>query len=112
MGPYGRSLLYLVSRALEDQHKTPMLGMANAWDPAKRSEFSNDPVIQRGLKGWQTFWGTVRAPREVTESQISNGVARVASSHGGFDNDVAVITRTIERIAGRPLKHPVEQLVY
>jgi hypothetical protein len=36
----------------------------------------------------------------------------VASSHGGFDNDVEVITRTIERIAGRPLKHKVEQLVY
>jgi hypothetical protein len=112
VGPYGKSLLYLVSRALEDQHKTPILGMANAWDPAKRSAWSNDPAIQRGLKAWQTFWGSVRAPREVTEAQISNGVARVASSHGGFDNDVDVITRTIERIAGRPLKHKVEQLVF
>ena len=112
VGPYGKSLLYLVSRALEDQHKTPILGMANAWDPSKRSMWSDDPAIQRGLKLWQTFWGTVRAPREITESQISNGVARVASSHGGFDNDVDVITRTIERIAGRPLKHKVEQLAY
>jgi hypothetical protein len=112
VGPYGRSLLYLVSRALEDQHKTPLLGMATAWDPSKRGEFSDDPAIQRGLKAWQTFWGTVRAPREVTEAQVSNGVTRIASSHGGFDNDVAVITRTIERIAGRPLKHPVEQLVF
>jgi hypothetical protein len=112
VGPYGKSLLYLVSRALEDQHKTPLLGMATAWDPAKRHTFSNDPAIQRGLKGWQTFWGSVRAPREVTQSQISNGVAHVPSSHGGFDNDVDVITRTIERIAGRPLKHKVEQLVY
>jgi hypothetical protein len=112
VGPYGRSLLYLVSRALEDQHKTPILGMAHAWDPAQRLQFSDDPVIQRGLKAWQTFWGTVRAPREVTEAQISNGVEHVPSSHGGFDNDVAVITRTIERIAGRPLKHPVEQLIF
>jgi len=112
VGPYGKSLLYLVSRALEDQHKTPILGMANAWDPAKRNTWSDDPVIQRGLKTWHTFWGSVRAPREVTESQVSNGVARVASSHGGFDNDVEVIARTIERIAGRPLKHKVEQLVY
>ena len=112
VGPYGKSLLYLVSRALENQHKTPILGMANAWDPAKRSTWSDDPAIQRGLKTWQTFWGSVRAPREVTEAQISNGVARVASSHGGFDNDVDVITRTIERIAGRPLKHKVEQLVF
>ena len=112
VGPYGKSLLYLVSRALEHQHKTPILGMANAWDPAKRSTWSDDPAIQRGLKTWQTFWGSVRAPREVTEAQISNGIARVASSHGGFDNDVDVITRTIERIAGRPLKHKVEQLVF
>jgi hypothetical protein len=36
----------------------------------------------------------------------------VPASHGGFDNDVDVVTRTIERIAGRPLKHQVEQLVY
>jgi hypothetical protein len=112
VGPYGKSLLYLVSRALEDQHKTPLLGMANAWDPAKRSQFSDDPAIQRGLKTWQAFWGSVRAPREVTEAQVSNGVARIPSAHGAFDNDVEVVTRTIERIAGRPLKHPVEQLVY
>jgi hypothetical protein len=69
-------------------------------------------VIQRGLKSWQTFWGTVRSPREVTEAQISNGVGRIPSAHGSFDNDVDVIARTIERIAGRPLKHKVEQLVY
>jgi len=112
VGPYGKSLLYLVSRALEDQHKTPILGMAKAWDPGRRSEWSDDPVIQRGLKAWQTFWGTVRAPRETTEAQISNGVTRIPSAHGGFDNDVAVLTRTLERIAGRPLKNPVEQLVY
>jgi hypothetical protein len=112
VGPYGKSLLYLVSRALEHQHRTPILGMANAWDPAKRSTWSDDPAIQRGLKTWQTFWGGVRVPREVTEAQISNGVARVASSHGGFDNDVDVITRTIERIAGRPLKHKVERLIF
>ncbi len=112
VGPYGKSLLYLVSRALEDQHKTPILGMANAWDPSKRSTWSNDPAIQRGLKAWQTFWGSVRAPREVTDPQVSNGVARVPSSHGGFDNDVDVVTRTIERIAGRPLKHKVERLIY
>jgi hypothetical protein len=112
VGPYGKSLLYLVSRALEDQHKTPILGMANAWDPAKRNMWSDDPVIQRGLKAWQTFWGSVRAPRETTEAQISNGVTRIPSAHGGFDNDVAVLTRTLERIAGRPLKQPVEQLVY
>jgi len=112
VGPYGSSLLYLVSRALEDQHKTPILGMANAWDSSKRSEWSDDPAIQRGLKAWQAFWGSVRAPRETTEAQVSNGVARIPSAHGSFDNDVDVITRTLERIAGRPLKQKVEQLVY
>lgn len=112
VGPYGRSLLYLVSRALEDQHKTPLLGMATAWEPSKRSEYSSDPAVQRSLKLWQAFWGTVRAPREVTEAQVSNGVERIPSSHGAFDNDVAVVTRTIERIVGRPLKHPVDRLVF
>jgi len=86
--------------------------MANAWDPARRNVWSDDPVIQRGLKAWQAFWGTVRAPREITEAQVSNGVARIPSAHGAFDNDVAVLTRTLERISGRPLKQAVEQLVY
>jgi hypothetical protein len=30
VGPYGKSLLYLVSRALEEVHKTPLLGLAAA----------------------------------------------------------------------------------
>src|SRR5690606_40060886 len=32
VGPYGKSLLYLVSRALEEVHKMPLLGLAVAWD--------------------------------------------------------------------------------
>ena len=101
-----------MSRALEDQHKTPILGMARAWDPKARSSWSDDAVIQQGLKVWQDFWGTARTPHQVTEAQISNGVARIPSAHGSFDNDVDVVTRTIERITGKSLKHPVEQLVY
>jgi hypothetical protein len=112
VGPYGRSLLYLVSRALEDQHKMPILGMAHAWDPAKRSAWSNDPVIQQALKDWQTFWGNTRPPRQLAEAQISDGLKRIPSAHGSFDNDVDVLTRTIERIAGKPLKHTVEQLIF
>lgn len=34
VGPYGKSLLYLVCRALEDVHKMPILGMESAWNPA------------------------------------------------------------------------------
>ena len=33
VGPYGKSLLYLVSRALEPAHKTPILGMEATWNP-------------------------------------------------------------------------------
>ena len=33
VGPYGKSLLYLVSRALEPTHKTPILGMEATWEP-------------------------------------------------------------------------------
>ncbi len=33
VGPYGKSLLYLVSRALEPAHKTPILGMEATWEP-------------------------------------------------------------------------------
>ena len=109
VGPYGT----LAALSREPRARGPAQDAASSAWPTRgirrsATTWSNDPVIQRGLKAWQTFWGTVRAPREVTESQISNGVPASPSSHGGFDNDVDVVTRTIERIAGQPLKHPVE----
>jgi hypothetical protein len=32
-------------------------------------------------------------------------------SHGGFDNNIEVISKTLERITGAPLTLPVDDLV-
>ena len=108
VGPYGKSLLYLVSRALEDYHKTPILGMANAWDPSALGTWHSD--LQDTVKEWQAFWGTRNHPRQHTQHQVSDGTGKIRLSHGSFDNDVACMTRTLKRILGKNLPYPIESL--
>ncbi len=121
VGPYRKSLLYLVSRALEDWHKTPLLGMANSFDPAKNEQWS--AATKTHLKNWQRFWGgspiaTLGDEQVVTAAvwkrgRIDEVMAKIASAHGSFDNDVVMIDQTIRRIVGRDrLEHPVENLRY
>ena len=49
VGPYGKSLLYLVSRALEIVHKKPLLGMQVAW-PGTRGGMSFEPGVRAELR--------------------------------------------------------------
>ncbi len=108
VGPYGKSLLYLVSRALEDYHKTPLLGMANSWKPETISTWHTD--LQKTVKEWQTFWGSRNLPKEHTQPQVSDGTGKIPLAHGSFDNDVEVMTRTLKRILGKNLPYPIESL--
>ena len=121
VGPYNKSLLYLVSRALEETHKTPLLGMARAFDPAANPDSKADHSVSGGWNGeflksllaWQKFWassGNKLYP--LTEPTISSGAKSIASAHGSFDNDVKVIAATIRRIRGSGLIHEVENLDY
>ena len=109
-GPYNKSILYLVSRALEDFHKTPLLGLQNAWqeewDEAQPwAEDSKDSV-----RRWREFADKHGIkPRVVRKSEVSNGVNRIPSTHGNFDNDVEALTRAIKRIRGK-LNVPIENL--
>ncbi len=56
---YGKSLLYLVSRALEDVHKMPLLGMAAAWnlEHAGEKDGKFNSVQHRAIKKWVDFAG-------------------------------------------------------
>ena len=50
VGPYGKSLLYLVSRALENVHKTPILGLEAVFDPAfDKEDILASPPSPRGV---------------------------------------------------------------
>jgi len=108
VGPYGKSLLYLVSRALEDYHKTPILGMAKAWDGEDKTAWHPDLI--NTMQEWQTFWGKQHLPVQHDETNVSDGTRKIPVAHGSFDNDVEVMTRTLKRILGKNLPFPIENL--
>ena len=108
VGPYSKSLLYLVSRALEDYHRTPLLGMANAWNPKTKDSWH--PDLQDTVTEWQKFWGTSPKPKYHSGTHVSDGVEKIPLAHGSFDNDVTTMTRTLTRIRGRKLRFRIENL--
>ena len=120
VGPYGKSLLYLVSRALEDHHKMPLLGMEIAWNPAATVDdaqpFGNKKELVAAVQTWQTRWKQRKGapPRllsEPTVRDVADGSHTIAAAHGSFDNDVKVITETISAIVGSATQlEPVQDL--
>ncbi len=79
---YRKSLLFLVSRALERQREKPILGMARYLD--KVSSASNLNRIY---------------------SDGENGISR-SVSHGGFDNDSFTLNAIMKRILGKEPPEP------
>lgn len=112
---YKKSLLYLVSRALESIHKTPLLGMAAAWDStyAKKNDIFNDSQYSEMAK-WDNF------ANELQRFSYGKSKSKVKTSrkndymdlgHGSFDNDINIIEETIKQIKGvEKLKFRVENL--
>src|SRR5262245_18069673 len=116
VGPYQKSLLYLVSRALDRWHKTPLLGLASAFDGARATkEFWHEDTIQDQVQPWQQFFWQGNAPRDIadggklsqdqnlfvlTDKQVSIGPRRIKSAHGCFDNSIKIIGETLQNILG------------
>jgi hypothetical protein len=109
VGPYGKSLLYLVSRALEPAHKTPILGMEAVWNPRlDREAIFRAPVPGKpnpDVAFWRKAWGklaggaAVLAAERVIEELPTFSIRSV---HGCFDNWIEGIERTLARILDRP----------
>ena len=119
VGPYQKSLLYLVSRALEDMHKMPILGLLKAFDPSCNHDLHwNEPRLEQiklELEKWQKFWWGATMPRDfhrtgkgagnatfdtVDRTQINSGARKTNAAHGTFDNDVDVMKAMLGRILG------------
>jgi hypothetical protein len=109
VGPYGKSLLYLVSRALEDVHKTPLLGLAAAWDPKDPNDIVNSQR-RRDVAAWRKLWGNAPLPKPHDDTRVDDGQGPIPIAHGSFDNDVAVVGHSIEFIRGSKLAFPIENL--
>lgn len=118
---YRKSLLYLVSNALEIDLRTPLLGMARIFDPDD-SGWDGSSATGDTLRAWRA----AAASAGLGVGARSNGRVqildadkvltcrqpeqRIRAAHGSFDNDIAVFTRTLERITGGALAAPVDDL--
>ena len=90
VGPYGRSLLWLVSNAFEEQRGTPLLGMKEFLksEAALKSAAFNE-IIESAGPG-------------VKDAECNT------TSHGGFDNDAATMNAVLTRILGKKPKPAFE----
>ena len=118
MGPYRKSLLYLVSRSLEDWHKTPILGMLHALEPTDDDDSIWSPNTRSSRKQWREFMPGVNLHRLDAE-QVTTAIdpagkpVTIPAAHGSFDNDIDVVTETLLRITRESaLAHPVTDLRY
>ncbi|MCC6377612.1 MAG: peptidase C1 [Burkholderiales bacterium] len=121
---YGKSLLYLVSRALDDVRCMPLLGMERALlsryaytgsrEATDQWDAEEIPFVKQWLAKWKPNAGGNRLLTIVTEHRVRDTRADdfVQATHGSFDNNIPVLTDTIERIAGKKLVAPMEWLDY
>lgn len=127
VGPYGKSLLYLVSRALEPVHKTPILGLERAFEKEWNSsgQWNEEPALRarfvEALEQWQRFWrelpggGEAQLVRERSPSVPMGTLANAPTCpavHGCFDNHALAVTDTIAMINGRKDVQPIVDLDY
>ena len=117
VGPYGKSLLYLVSRALEEKHKTPLLGLKIAWDSnGKGPEMELNRELQPvNFKAWEDIRKTYDVGKKEWSgpdvlTRLIPTQERIGIAHGSFDNDIAIFSASLERILGGKLKVPVTDL--
>lgn len=108
VGPYGKSLLYLVSRALESLHKMPLLGMEAAWHTVGADSdarlWNASAATQADLAQWRAFAAAGAVGLQVHKDKlVRTGTAAgqtIALAHGSFDNDIDVIGATLARVLG------------
>ena len=89
VGPYRKSLLYLVSNAFEAKRGTPLLGM----QACITADADIAKLLNKSASGLPNLIiaGAAGAPGAVSNS----------SSHGGFDNDVDTLNSVLYRILGK-----------
>lgn len=132
VGPYRKSLLYLVSRALERVHKTPLLGLINTFDASRCSEEYWHSGTVAHVQAWQQFFWNGAPPAGFADTgkfmssgnleahnlfvlsaaQVNTGPRKIKSAHGCFDNSIDVVSDTIKRILGGPMVRKIQSLDY
>ena len=111
---YSKSLLYLVSRALEPDHNTPVLGLQKAW-PKWSAGADFKKGYQDIIDKWSTVAKDVTLDPPVTETEVpicreTNKDTTIDASHGSFDNNLTIVNRAIKRVIGKNPRAPVTDL--
>ena len=98
MRPYGKSLLYLVSRAFEAAVPTPIVGMQDS--------VRKDVSLIRffGLAGRSQVADVVFS-KSTDSASLRDRSESI--THGGFDNDVPTMTSVVRRVLDVPDTEPV-----
>jgi len=97
VGPYGKSLLYLVSNAFEGRREVPILGMhAFLEADAQLAKLFSGQVD--GRPALVVSHGIPIDPAQ-ERAAIKQG-ASVSHTHGGFDNDCATMNSVLTRVLG------------
>jgi hypothetical protein len=102
VGPYGKSLLYLVSNAFESRRETPILGMerfitSKSQDPNKELvDKEVEALFGEKINGWPSL---IIAGEGSRGTRISPSLSR-SETHGGFDNDESTMNSVLYRILG------------
>lgn len=105
---YRKSLLYLVSNALETDLRTPILGLDRIND-ASYAGWDGSSDTGEALAAWRAAARSAGLAGRTTLVETDRIRVAVASdgkdvtqraAHGGFDNDLDVVARTLNRITG------------
>lgn len=125
VGPYGKSLLYLVARGFEEVRKTPLAGLYRTVDAA--AQHPDDELWRAAdwpaVQAWRAWVAALPAQAdgvpacEVTTMRMPVSVQEALKpGHNAFDNDIVILSRTINRVLNRPpnavLAAPVTDLDY
>jgi hypothetical protein len=114
-GIYRKSLLYLVSNALETDLRTPVLGLQRVGN-TDYTGWDGSSATGEVLRNWRAAAAEAGLAKRTTTVERDKIVTcrqpqqTANASHGGFDNDVEVLAKTLERITGGALKTEVDDL--
>ncbi len=114
VGPYRKSLLYLVSRSFEDEHKTPLLGLDASFCATSTADDAWSSCGTADVREWVAFWNSHAAGKTrklvLEAGKVWNGVKSLPANHGCFDNAVELIGGALSHAAGKSVK--VKRLDY
>ena len=106
IGPYGKSLLYLVSNAFEGRRGKPLLGMTRFLLGDERGRrLEVDPLLAK------LFAKKVdgRPALVIASPKGSPGSASQSATHGGFDADAATMNSVLHRILDKAPARPFSE---